>query len=111
MKIFLPTFFSLIFQVQSISSTNSGDHGTPRYWIVPVRGGAFVQRLSVWFGKVHLQISCISRAVLIHFTMAKMRFRDVTGVLVYLRCPEQVSRALFHFVLQNKSSYKRKLKK
>lgn len=79
--------------VQSISSTNSRHHGTPRYWIVPVRGGAFVQRLSVWFDKVHLQISRIPRAVLTHFTMAEMLFGDVTGVLVYLRCPEQESRA------------------
>lgn len=85
--------------MQSISSTNSRDYGTPRYWIVPVRGGAFVQRLSVWFGKVHLQISRTSRAVLTRFTMAEMCFGDVTGVLVYLRCPEQVSRALFHSVL------------
>lgn len=78
--------------VQSISSTNSGDHGTPHYWIVPVRGGAFVQRLSVWFDKVHLQISRISRAVLTYFTMAEMCFGNVTGVLVYLRCSEQKSR-------------------
>lgn len=94
--IFYENIFSLIFQVQSISSTNSGDQRTPRYWIVPMRGGAFVQRLSVWFGKVHLQIP---RAVLIHFTMAEMSFGDVTGVLVYLRSPEQVSHTLFHSVL------------
>lgn len=63
-----------------------------------------MQRLSVWFGKVHLQISCIPRAVLIHFTMAEMYFGDVIGVLVYLRCSEQVSRALFHHsVLEGES--------
>jgi len=99
----MKTFFSLIFQVQSISGTNSGDHGTPYYWIVPMRRSAFVQRLSVWFSKVHLQISRIPRTVLTHFTMAEMCFGDVTRILVYLRCPKQVSRALFHSVLQDNS--------
>lgn len=62
-----------------------------------------MQRLSVWFDKVHLQISRIPRAVLIHFTMAEMYFGDVIGVLVYLRCSKQVSCALFHSVLQGEN--------
>lgn len=56
-----------------------------------MRGSASMQRLSVRFGKVHMQISRVPGAVLIHLAMAKVYFGNVTGVLVYLRCPEQVS--------------------
>lgn len=78
--------------MRSIFGINTGDCGTYLYWIVSVRGGTFVQRLSLWFGKVHVQVSRLPRAVLIHFVMAAI-VRNVIGVLVYLCCPQQVSQS------------------